>query len=52
MIEKRGRNIVKRTHEKVINIFGTKFFLAKKLYSVKLYQTWCSGYHYCTISFN
>ena len=26
MIEKRGRNIVKRTHEEVINIFTTKFF--------------------------
>ena len=37
MIEKRGRNIVKSTHEKVINIFKTKLFLAKKLYSVTLY---------------
>ena len=37
MIEGRGRIIVERTNEKVINIFSTKLVLTKKLYSVKLY---------------
>ena len=37
MIEGRGRIIVERTNEKVINIFSTKLVQTKKLYSVKLY---------------